>query len=63
MYVLYYFGYVYIYNYIYFFFSMILLVLLLRFGITDHCVGIHSFQVSYSNFLLLYLVYKSVINI
>ena len=49
--------------YIYRFCSMILLVLLSRFDITDHCVGIHSCQVSYSNVLLLYLVYKSVINI
>ena len=42
------------------FFHAILLVLLLRFDIT----GMHSLKVkNYSNVLLAYLVYKSVINI
>ena len=52
---------VYYYDYVHFF--IILLELLLRFNITDHCVGMHSLQVNnYLNVLLLYLVYKSVIN-
>ena len=43
---------------------MILLVLLLRFDITEQCVGMHSLQINnYSNVLLLHFVYKSVINI
>ena len=51
-----------------FLFTILLIILgmylLLRFGTTDYCVGMHSLQVnSYSNVLLLYLGYNSVINI
>ena len=38
--------------------------LVIRFGTTDYCVGMHSSKVNgYSNILLLYLCYNSVINI
>ena len=38
--------------------------IVLRFGTTDHCVGMHSLKVnSYSDILLLFLGYTSVINI
>ena len=50
--------------YIHFFMILLVSLSLFRFDTTDHCVGMHSLQVNnYSNVLLLYLVYKSVINI
>ena len=58
------FIYVYIITIILFIIMVFRIFLVLMFDITDHCVGMHSLQVNnYSNVLLLFLLYKSVINI